>query len=191
SGARAPPRPPQRAGVRDARAGQAGRNPRLVARGGGGPHHRRLLRPVRSHSPAGERMIDAAGELEVVILGSGSSGGVPRGDGDWGACDPAEPKNRRLRCSLLFRRHGTEGVTSVVIDTSPDLREQMLAARVSHVDAVLYTHDHADQTHGIDDLRVFAGRARRRIPAFMDAPTRAALTQRFGYIFESVNGYPA
>ena len=130
------------------------------------------------------------GELEVVILGSGSSGGVPRGDGDWGACDPAEPKNRRTRCSALIRRHGPEGVTSVLIDTSPDLREQMLAAQVRHIDAVLYTHDHADQTHGIDDLRVFAMRARQRIPAFMDAPTRAALTGRFGYIFEMVEGYP-
>ncbi|WP_420477696.1 MBL fold metallo-hydrolase [Brevundimonas sp. FT23028] len=128
--------------------------------------------------------------LEVVILGSGSSGGVPRGDGDWGACDPAEPKNRRTRCSALIRRHGPGGVTSVLIDTSPDLRAQMLMAHVRHVDAVLYTHDHADQTHGIDDLRVFAMRARRRIPAFMDAPTRAALTARFGYIFETVEGYP-
>ena len=136
-------------------------------------------------------MTEAAGELEVVILGSGSSGGVPRGDGDWGGCDPTEPKNRRSRCSLLIRRHGPEGVTSVVIDTSPDLREQMLAAGVRHVDAVLYTHDHADQTHGIDDLRTFAARARRRLPAYMDAATRAALTRRFDYIFESQNGYPA
>lgn len=136
-------------------------------------------------------MSGAAGELEVVILGCGSSGGVPRGDGDWGLCDPTEPKNRRLRCSLLVRRHGPGGVTSVLVDTSPDLREQMLAAEVRHVDAVLYTHDHADQTHGLDDLRVFALHARRRIPAFMDGATHAALTRRFGYIFESVNGYPA
>ncbi len=132
-----------------------------------------------------------SGDLEVVILGSGSSGGVPRGDGDWGDCDPAEPRNRRLRCSLLVRRHGPEGVTSVLIDTSPDLREQMLAAGVRHIDAVLYTHDHADQTHGIDDLRTFAARARRRLPAFMDAATHAALGRRFDYIFESRNGYPA
>jgi phosphoribosyl 1,2-cyclic phosphate phosphodiesterase len=136
-------------------------------------------------------MSGPAGDLEVVILGSGSSGGVPRGDGDWGACDPAEPRNRRLRCSLLVRRHGPDGVTTVLVDTSPDLRQQMLDARVEAVDAVLYTHDHADQTHGIDDLRVFALRARRRLPAWMDGPTRAALTGRFGYIFESVNGYPA
>lgn len=130
------------------------------------------------------------GELEVVILGSGSSGGVPRGDGDWGACDPAEPKNRRTRCSALIRRHGADGATSVLIDTSPDLRAQMLAAEVRHVDAVLYTHDHADQTHGIDDLRVFAMRSRWRIPAYMDSATRDALSDRFRYIFEMVEGYP-
>lgn len=133
----------------------------------------------------------AAGELEVVILGCGSSGGVPRGDGDWGACDPAEPRNRRLRCSLLVRRHGPGGVTSVLIDTSPDLRQQMLSADVRHIDAVLYTHDHADQTHGIDDLRVFAMRSRRRLPAFMDPATHEALYGRFRYIFENVEGYPA
>lgn len=129
--------------------------------------------------------------LEVVILGCGSSGGVPRGDGDWGVCDPAEPRNRRSRCSLLVRRRGPDGVTSILIDTSPDLRQQALSAGVTHVDAVLYTHDHADQTHGIDDLRVFAIRARRRIPAWMDPATRAALTSRFGYIFDSTQqGYP-
>ena len=105
--------------------------------------------------------------FEVVILGSGSSGGVPRGDGDWGACDPAEPRNRRTRCSMLARRAGPDGVTNVLIDTSPDLREQMLASGTMHIDAVLYTHDHADQTHGIDDLRTFAARARKRIPAWM------------------------
>ncbi|MGQ3067948.1 MAG: MBL fold metallo-hydrolase [Brevundimonas sp.] len=130
-------------------------------------------------------------ELEVVILGSGSSGGVPRGDGDWGACDPSEPRNRRTRCSALIRRHGPDGMTSVLIDTSPDLREQALAAGIRHVDAVLFTHDHADQTHGIDDLRVFAIRTRQRIPAWMDAATREALTHRFDYIFESKLGYPA
>ena len=130
-------------------------------------------------------------ELEIVILGCGSSGGVPRGDGDWGACDPAEPKNYRTRCSALIRRHGPDGITSVLIDTSPDLRAQMLAAGVRSIDAVLYTHDHADQTHGIDDPRVFAMRKRQRVPAWMDAATRAALTQRFDYIFETVQGYPA
>ena len=135
--------------------------------------------------------MSGARELEVVILGCGSSGGVPRSDGDWGGCDPTEPKNRRSRCSLLLRRHGPDGVTTVLIDSSPDLRSQMLAAGVTHVDAVLYTHDHADQTHGIDDLRVFAMRARRRIPAWMDTATHAALAGRFPYIFDSVEGYPA
>lgn len=129
--------------------------------------------------------------LEVTILGCGSSGGVPRGDGDWGACDPAEPRNRRTRCSALIRRHGPDGVTTALIDTSPDLRQQMLAAGVKAVDAVLYTHDHADQTHGIDDLRVFVMRARKRIPAWMDEASETALRSRFSYIFESQEGYPA
>lgn len=128
--------------------------------------------------------------LEVVILGCGSSGGVPRADGDWGACDPAEPRNRRTRCSMLARKTGPEGITNVLIDTSPDLREQMLASGTTHVDAVLYTHDHADQTHGVDDLRTFAARSRRRIPAWMDAATQASLTHRFDYIFEMKLGYP-
>ncbi len=129
--------------------------------------------------------------LEVTILGCGSSGGVPRGDGDWGACDPAEPRNRRTRCSALIRRHGPDGVTTALIDTSPDLRQQMLSAEVKAIDAVLYTHDHADQTHGIDDLRVFVMRARKRIPAWMDAATETALRGRFPYIFDSHEGYPA
>ena len=130
-------------------------------------------------------------ELEITILGSGSSGGVPRGDGDWGVCDPAEPRNRRTRCSMLARRRGADGDTTVLIDTSPDLREQMLRADVKSMDAVLYTHDHADQTHGIDDLRVFAIRRRQRIPAWMDQATQDALVPRFPYIFESIEGYPA
>ena len=130
-------------------------------------------------------------DLEIVILGCGSSGGVPRGDGDWGACNSQEPKNWRSRCSMLARRHGPDGVTSVLIDTSPDLRLQALRAEIRHVDAVLYTHDHADQTHGVDDLRVFAIHARRRIQAWMDAATHHALTTRFDYIFESHHGYPA
>ncbi|CAN5163049.1 MBL fold metallo-hydrolase [soil metagenome] len=136
-------------------------------------------------------MGSTTGEIEITILGSGSSGGVPRGDGDWGDCDPTEPRNRRTRCSALVRRRGPEGETAVLIDTSPDLREQMLAARATSVDAVLYTHDHADQTHGIDDLRVFALRRRRRIPAWMDQATADALKPRFPYIFESIQNYPA
>ncbi|HEX8569196.1 MAG TPA: MBL fold metallo-hydrolase [Caulobacteraceae bacterium] len=131
--------------------------------------------------------------LEAVILGSGSSGGVPRADGSWGACDPSEPRNRRSRCSLLVRRKADDGgaETTVLVDTSPDLRVQAIAAKVQRVDAVLYTHDHADQTHGIDDLRSFTIATRRRVPCFMDAYTRGKLTERFRYVFEGEGGYPA
>lgn len=131
------------------------------------------------------------GELEITILGCGSSGGVPRADGDWGHCDPNEPRNRRTRCSMLARRHGAQGTTSVLVDTSPDLRQQAIDAGLTHVDAVLYTHDHADQTHGIDDLRAFYLNSHKQIPAWMDQATQDALTRRFDYIFQSHLGYPA
>ncbi len=133
--------------------------------------------------------------LRATILGSGSSGGVPRVGGDWGACDPTEPKNRRTRGSLLLQRwKGAPGegeATTVVIDTSPDLREQFLAADVRRLDAIVFSHDHADQTHGIDDVRALVQRMRRRVPTHMDAVTRASLTRRFGYIFEGHGGYPS
>ncbi|MBE7219265.1 MAG: MBL fold metallo-hydrolase [Caulobacteraceae bacterium] len=135
-----------------------------------------------------------SGLLEFTVLGSGSSGGVPRADGEWGACDPAEPRNRRSRCSLLVRRPaaapGGEG-TTVLVDTSPDLRLQTAAAGATRLDAVLYTHDHADQSHGIDDVRAFALRHRTRIACYADAPTRRTLLDRFGYCFEAKGGYPA
>jgi phosphoribosyl 1,2-cyclic phosphate phosphodiesterase len=136
----------------------------------------------------------AQGEIEYVILGCGSSGGVPRADGEWGACDPAHPKNRRSRCAMLARRRSPQGPdleTTVLIDTSPDLRLQAVAAGVKRIDAVLYTHDHADQSGGIDDLRIFYLRHRRRTPCFMDAFTWANLSRRFGYAFEGASGYPA
>ena len=131
--------------------------------------------------------------LEVTILGCGSSGGVPRADGDWGACDPAEPKNLRSRCSLLVRRRGEgpEAETTVLVDTSPDLRLQTAKAGVKRLDAILFTHDHADQVHGVDDVRAFYLRQRARIPAHMDAPTEVSMMRRFGYIFEGEGGYPA
>ena len=91
--------------------------------------------------------------LTLTILGSGSSGGVPRPALGWGACDPNNPKNRRRRCSLLVERTSGEGTTRILIDTSPDLREQLIDTEVDHIDAVFLTHEHADQTHGIDDLR--------------------------------------
>ncbi|MBW0151457.1 MAG: MBL fold metallo-hydrolase [Phenylobacterium sp.] len=135
--------------------------------------------------------------LEITILGSGSSGGVPRADGDWGVCDPSDPRNRRSRCSLLVRRLEDDvaadaaGQTTVLVDTSPDLRLQTAAAGVRRLDAVLLTHDHADQVHGIDDVRAFFIRQRSRIPCHMDAATWATLQRRFGYIFEAEGGYPA
>ena len=135
-----------------------------------------------------------SGVLEFTILGCGSSGGVPRADGVWGACDPAEPRNRRTRCSMLVRRKAeSPGApeTTVVIDTAPEFRQQAAAAGAERMDAVLYTHDHADQTHGIDDLRAFWIRQRRRTPCFMDAATEAGLMRRFGYVFEGEGGYPA
>lgn len=134
-----------------------------------------------------------SGTLEVTILGSGSSGGVPRADGDWGACDPTNPKNHRSRCSLLVRRvgEGPEHETTVIVDTAPDLRLQTAAAGVKRLDAVLLTHEHADQLHGLDDVRAFFIRQRARIPCFMDEPTAAAVRLRFHYAFEPQGGYPA
>lgn len=132
-----------------------------------------------------------ADTLEVVILGCGSSGGVPRGDGNWGVCDPHNPRNLRTRSSALFRRMGADGVTNVVVDTSPEFRQQMVMAGVKHLDAVLYTHDHADQTHGIDDIRVFFIQGGQRIPVWLDQATYDSLMARFGYVFEFQNNYPA
>ena len=130
--------------------------------------------------------------LTVTILGSGSSTGVPRVGAGWGACDPGEPRNRRRRCSILVEKTGPEGTTAVVVDTSPDLRQQLLDAEVTRLDAVLFTHDHADHTHGIDDLRPLVLHMRRRIPAYADATTAAVLQARFGYCFETPpgSGYP-
>lgn len=124
----------------------------------------------------------------ATILGCGSSTGVPRVGGDWGACDPGNPRNRRRRCSILIER----GRTAVLVDTSPDLREQLLDAKVKHLDAVLFTHEHADQTHGIDDLRAMAYLMRRRIDVFMDERTGRILKNRFDYCFETPRGssYP-
>ena len=132
-----------------------------------------------------------SGRLEFTILGCGSSGGVPRADGEWGVCDPANPKNARSRCSLLVRRRGEGGETTVLVDTSPELRLQTAAASVKRLDAVLLTHDHADQVHGLDDVRAFAVRQMARIPVWMDAATDASLLRRFGYIFRGEAGYPA
>jgi phosphoribosyl 1,2-cyclic phosphate phosphodiesterase len=135
-----------------------------------------------------------SGRLEITILGCGSSGGVPRADGNWGVCNPADPRNRRTRCSLMVRRASDEPFdrwTTVIVDASPELRLQTAAAGAKRLDALLMTHDHADQSHGIDDIRAFALRQRARIPCHADAATEATLLRRFGYIFRGEGGYPA
>jgi phosphoribosyl 1,2-cyclic phosphate phosphodiesterase len=128
----------------------------------------------------------------LTFLGSGSSGGVPRVAGGWGACDPKNPKNRRRRCAVLIEKIGTKGITTILIDTPPDVREGLLAQDVQRVDAVLFTHDHADHTHGIDDLRGFALSSKARVPVYMDDPTFVSLEARFRYCFETRHGstYP-
>lgn len=130
--------------------------------------------------------------LRITILGCGSSGGVPRVGGDWGMCDPANPRNRRRRCSIMLEQTAATGTTRVLIDTSPDLREQMLSAKVSAIDGVWYTHEHADHTHGIDELRGFYLNMRRRVPIWADAGTSSMLMSRFAYCFVSPEGsdYP-
>ena len=131
--------------------------------------------------------------LKFTVLGSGSSGGVPRIDGDWGICDPNEPKNKRRRCSLLIQLETPQGFTNTVIDTSPDLREQIIDSGINRIDAVLLTHDHADQTHGIDDLRALVYKHMKRIPVWMDAMTAETIKTRFKYCFEELknSGYPS
>ena len=101
--------------------------------------------------------------LRFTILGCGSSMGVPRPALGWGACDPNNPKNRRRRTSLLVERRGPKGHTRVLVDTSPDLRDQLLDANVEWLDGVLMTHEHADHCHGIDDLRALFVKKRRRL----------------------------
>jgi phosphoribosyl 1,2-cyclic phosphate phosphodiesterase len=130
--------------------------------------------------------------LVATILGCGPSPGVPRIGNDWGRCDPEDPRNRRSRCSLLIQRHGSGGTTTVLIDTSPDMRGQLLSAGVSHVDAVLYTHAHADHLHGIDDLRAFWMKTRRLVEVYADDATSARILEAFRYCFESPPGssYP-
>ncbi len=128
--------------------------------------------------------------LVVTILGCGSSTGVPRVGAGWGACDPTQPKNRRRRCSILVEQTGDAGTTTVLVDTSPDLREQLLDAGVTRLDAVLYSHEHADHTHGIDDLRPMAIHMRKRVPIYADEKTGMLLRDRFGYCFRTPLGSP-
>jgi phosphoribosyl 1,2-cyclic phosphate phosphodiesterase len=130
--------------------------------------------------------------LRFTILGCGSSAGVPRPALGWGHCDPNNFKNRRRRTSLLVEKRAGDGVTRVLVDTSPDLREQLLEADVDWLDGVFYTHEHADHTHGIDDLRSLFIKRRRRVDVYLDESTAAMMRNRFGYCFHSPpgSGYP-
>jgi phosphoribosyl 1,2-cyclic phosphate phosphodiesterase len=124
--------------------------------------------------------------VKIRILGSGTSSGVPRIGGDWGACDPGEPRNRRTRASVLVEH----GDTRILVDTSPDFREQVLAAGVATVDAVIWTHDHADHVHGIDDLRQVFHALGRPVAGYARPATMDVIVGRFGYVFRGLSGYP-
>lgn len=125
--------------------------------------------------------------MRVTVLGCGTSSGVPRIGNDWGTCDPAEPRNRRRRVSILVEHDGTR----VLVDTGPDLREQLIDANLSTVDAVIWTHDHADHCHGIDDLRqIYHHRGGSAVPGYARQDTLATLLSRFGYIFTGNGEYP-
>jgi phosphoribosyl 1,2-cyclic phosphate phosphodiesterase len=131
--------------------------------------------------------------LSFTILGCGSSMGVPRVALGWGDCDPNNPKNRRRRCAMLIEQANSSGHrTRVLIDCTPDCREQLLSAEVDWLDGVLITHEHADHTHGIDDLRPLFVLKRRRVDVYLDEPTSRALHARFGYCFMTPPGseYP-
>ena len=125
--------------------------------------------------------------MKLRVLGCGTSFGVPRIGNGWGSCDPAEPRNRRSRASILV----THERTRILVDTSPDLRQQLLDAQVGEVDAVIWTHDHADHCHGIDDLRVILHVRGAPVPGFARRETLVVLRRRFGYAFEGKGGYPA
>ena len=128
--------------------------------------------------------------LRFTILGCGSSGGVPRLGGHWGDCDPENPKNRRRRCALLVERETGAGTTRVLIDTGPDMRAQLLDAGVGHLDAVAWTHAHADHVHGLDDLRQIVFNTSERLNVWADGDTQTSLLSRFGYAFVQPEGSP-
>ena len=125
--------------------------------------------------------------MKVTVLGSGTSTGVPRIGDDWGFCDPSEPRNRRTRVSAVLQNDDGK---RLLIDTSPDLRTQLLANDIDWIDGVVWTHDHADHCHGIDDLRVLRYSRSAPIPGFASPPTTHRLRQRFGYVFAGQYGYP-
>ena len=132
-------------------------------------------------------------ETVFTLLGTGSSGGVPRIGNDWGACNPDNPRNRRRRCAMLIEKQSTDGVTTILIDTGPDMREQLIGANVQYLDAVVLTHSHADHIFGMDDLRQLAIKHRERVNVYMDATTSERVMPAFGYCYQQAEGssYPA
>ena len=129
---------------------------------------------------------------KITILGCGSSTGVPRVGNEWGACNPKIIENNRSRCSILIEKINENDITSVIVDTGPDFRSQMNRENIKKIDAVFYTHEHADHTHGIDDLRMYALRDKKRVDVFASAATSENLRQKFGYCFDAKigSGYP-
>jgi len=125
--------------------------------------------------------------LKFIILGSGSSMGVPRADGFFGNCNPKNIKNYRSRCSALIKFNDL----NILIDTSPDLRNQLLTNKIKSIDKIFYTHLHADQTHGINDLRAFFLKDQKQIPVYADEITTKYLYSTFKYCFKSSQGYPS
>ncbi|MDB9991431.1 MBL fold metallo-hydrolase [Amylibacter sp.] len=129
-------------------------------------------------------------ELIFTILGCGSSGGVPRLGGIWGNCDPKNSKNIRKRCSLLIQRIENKNKTSVLIDTTPDMRQQLLDTHIGKLDAVIYTHEHADHLHGLDDLRMIVINMQKRLQVYASQQTKKSILDRFGYAFKTPVGSP-
>jgi phosphoribosyl 1,2-cyclic phosphate phosphodiesterase len=123
--------------------------------------------------------------LKITILGCGDSAGVPRIGGDWGNCDPTNPKNRRTRPSIMVQSN----TTTIIVDTGPDFGLQLTREKIQKIDAVLYTHDHADHVTGIDDLRIIQGRIGHQIPIYLDSTTYKVLSERYGYIFNQTSPY--
>ena len=125
--------------------------------------------------------------MKFIILGCGSSMGVPRPDGFFGKCNPKNKKNFRSRCSALIQGKSE----NILIDTSPDLRSQLLNNKIKNINRVFFTHMHADQTHGINDLRIFSLKNKKKIPIYTDDVTKKYLKNSFSYCFDQYNEYPA
>ncbi len=133
------------------------------------------------------------GNINFTVLGCGASGGVPRLGNNWGSCNPKDKKNHRLRCSLLVEKEVNSKKTVGLIDTGPDMRQQLLKANVEDLNGIIYTHSHADHVHGIDDLRMLVFKRRAKLPVYADERTTKRLLEGFGYIFKKPIGsnYPA